>query len=389
MQGKSKLPKIEMEFRRTARAILKKLDFEQEREALLSISDQGDARSQEVIEVAEMRMALAEEIKLVLDKLVAAKNKEEQARLKEAQKNLMEEFMSLPELGSTFDEWMEAINKGIVKKSAGRPPIPFEVNLIRAQELAKKSMASYIDLSNQLGNPVSIDDPSLHHPLNEKDMLNLYSKVTANMGKESHDELGVIDAEVRKLDARINYIKSGEAERERDEKLRKAKYSSKGTRLGRPFEPLEDILARLESEKESLEEKKERLEAKLPVVDMIARRIKVTEDQMRDVRASIRKQGWDPRKDSRKDMPYGDILTELEDRVSQYKEAKRKAEQGADAANKRKAERAVERLLVMEEEVNRQNDRDQDIRKKMNPKGKLNHLQEGVDDLVKEISESF
>lgn len=382
MQGKSKLPKIEMEFRNTARSILKKMDFEQEQKALLSVVDEKDERSKEVLEVSQIRMSLAEEIKIVLDKLVATKSKDEQARLKEAQKNLMDEFMSLPELGSTFDEWMEAVDQGLVKRSAGRPPIPFEVNLIRARELAQSAMANYIKLSNELGNPKTLDDPSLRHPLSEKDMLDLYARVTANMGKDSNDELGVIDAEIRKLDSKIHYITSGEAQRDRDEKLRHAKYSSNGTRLGRPFEPLDETLARLEGEKEALEEKRERLESNLSTIEKMARRIKIEEDKLRDVRRLIRSKGWDPRKDSREGMPYGDILSETEAMIAKLKDMKKTAESGSKKADQRKAEREIERRIVMRNELNREHEREESIRKSIAEKG---DLEEGVDQLVKDI----
>lgn len=382
MQGKSKLPKIEMEFRNTARAILKKMDIEQERDALLSLSDEMDQRSQEVLEVANIRMDLAKEIKSVLDQLFKAKSKSEQASLKEAQKNLMDEFMSLPELGSTFDEWMEAVENDLVKRSAGRPPIPFEVNLIRAQELAETSVNNYVELSNKLGNPRSFDDKTLRHPLDEKDMLDLYSKVTANMGKESNDELGVIDSDIRKLDVKINYITSGEAQRDRDEKLRHAKYSSNGTRLGRPFEPLDETLARYESEKEALEEKRERLESKLPTIQKMARRIKIEEDKLRDLRRLIRNKGWDPRRDSRDEMPYGEIITEIEALIAKLKDMKSRAESESGKADQRKSEREVERRITMQKELNRQHERDEMLRKSISSKG---DLQEGVDKLMKEI----
>lgn len=382
MQGKTKLPKIEMEFRKTARAILKKMDLEQERDALLSVSDPIDQRSQEVIEVANIRMALAEEIKSVLDQLVVAKSKNDQERLKKAQKNLMDEFTSLPELGVTFDEWMEALSQKLVKKSAGRPPIPFEVNLIRARELASRSFKNYVSLSNNLGNPRSIDDKTLKHPLSEKDMLDLYAKVTANMGKDSNDELGVIDSEIRKLDAKIHYITSGEAQRERDEKLRHAKYSSNGTRLGRPFEPLDAILARYESEKEGLEEKRERLESKLPAIQKMARRIKIEEDKLRDLRRLIKEKGWDPRRDSRDEMPYGKIMTEIEGLITKLKQMKITAETGSEKAAERKSEREVERRIIMQQELNRQHERDEIIRKSISSKS---DLQEGVDKLMEDI----
>lgn len=383
MQGKAKLPEVEREFRNASRAVLKQQELEEEFDALLSLSEEDKATEygQAVLEVADIRMDLAGDIKQVIDDLAKAKSKAEKSEFREAQKNLMEEFVALPDLGATFEDWEELADQGGIKRSVGRPPVPFEVNLIRSREDASQALEKYQKVSKKAGNPESLEKNGVHHPIPLEEMLQLYKEVTKNMGKSANDELGVLDTEIRKMEARIEHITSGEAQRERDEKLKSAKYSKRGTRLGRPFEPLEDLLQKYESEKMEMEEKRERLESKLPPLEKMDRRIKIQEDQARDLRRLIRSEGWDPRSDDREGMPHGDVLQRVELEIKKLKELRQKTEEGVSSASDKRADRDIKRRLIMQEELNRQHERDRQFRSG-NAK---EDLSEGLDQLAKEV----
>lgn len=383
MQGKTKLPELENEFRKTARAILKKRELEEEFEALLAISDEAvdSPYQQAILEVADIRMDLAEDIKKVIDQISATKSKAEKADLREAQKELMDEMGALPDLGTTFEDWEEMEAEGGLKKSVGRPPVPFEVNLIRAREDAEVSFEKYQKMSKKEGNPSSIEDKSIRHPIPENVMIQIYQNVTQNMGKDSRDELGVLDSEIRKLDAKIDHIISGEEEREREEKLSHAKYSSKGTRLGRPFQPIDEMLAKYESERESLETKRNELTSKLSAFEQMDRRIKLHEDKIRDLRRVIRAEGWDPKKDSRDSMPFGEDLNRLELEVQKLRLLKKDAEKRVETVPDKRAERDIKRRIIMQNELMRQHDRDE----KSGKKDKSESIAEGLDQLEREI----
>ena len=383
MQGKSKLPEVEREFRNASRALLKKQELEEEFDALLSLTEDEKETEygQAVLEVAEIRMDLAADIKTAIDDLAKAKSKADKTEKREAQKNLMEEFVALPDLGATFEDWEELVEQGGIKRSVGRPPVPFEVSLLRAREDAEQALGKYKRAAKKHGFPESLEDKSLNHPIPLDQMLELYKKATKNMGKSSNDELGVLDAEIRKMEARIEHITSGEAQREREEKLKSAKYSSRGTRLGRPFEPLEELLEKYETEKAEMEAKREKLESKLPPLEKMDRRIKIQEDQARDLRRLIRAEGWDPRSDDRDSMPYGDVLNRVELEIKKLKELRKKTESGVASAPDKRAEREIRRRVIMQEELNRQHEKDRQFRSG-NAK---EDLSEGLDQLAKEV----
>lgn len=383
MQGKTKLPKVEKEFRNASRAVLKKRELEDEFEALLSLSDdeKDTEYGQAILEVADLRMDLAADIKRIIDRSASTSSKAERAELRSAQKDLMDEFIALPDLGGTFEDLQELGDQGGVKRSVGRPPVPFEVNLLRAREDAEASLKKYHDVSVKEGSPVSLEDKSLRHPLPLGKMLELYQAVTRNMGKEGRDELGVLDTEIRKLDAKIDHIISGDEEREREEKLKHAKYSRKGTRLGRPFEPIDELLAKYEAEKSALEARRDDLESTLTPIEKMDRRIKLHEDKIRDLRRVIRAEGWDPKRDDRDSMPFGKDLERVEIELKKLKELRLKAERGLEVATDKRAEREIKRRLVMQEELMRQHERDNQSGRRDSRES----INEGLDQLEKEI----
>lgn len=383
MKGKTKLPPVEREFRDAARSILKYRELEDEFKALLGIDDSSVSAEyrEELIEVSDLRMDIAKEIKDIIDAIVSTKSKDEKTKLRKSQKELMDELSNLPDIGTTFSDWEELESSGNLKRSVGRPPVPFEVNLLRSKEEADVSWEKYLKVSKESGNPASLEDSDLSHPIPIGKMIALYKEATKNMGRSSRDELGYIDSEIRKLNARIDHIVSGEEEREREEKLKKAKYSSKGTRLGRPFEPIEDVLERYKREKAALENKRSELESKLTPFERMERRIKVQEDKIRDLRKKIRAEGWDPKKDSVESMPYGEELRAMEDKVQSLRAVKAKAEKSSENIADKRAEREIKRRLIMQEELMRQHERDQESKGST----KKDSVVEGLDQLEKEI----
>ena len=302
------IPAIKSKTREAARAIIKYDDLMTEYSALLNLPEDEASwgeQEQNVALVRDMRLDAAQRIFQVEQKIAETpkSDKEELKTLKKQKKEIGQEILEMPELGSTYEEW-EELSQLEKSTGVGRPPLPIEVAILRAESELEEKMAELRQIE---------DEEGLKHQTKEE-IIQEYEKATKNTGRAKIDPLGVLDRDIRNINQEIDYIESGEAEKERMEKEKAAKAKG-GLRQGRPPIPLEDKLVSLKAKRDRLITKRNRMEENLGPIKKLERQVKLKHDDIFFLRKALRDKGMDPREVDVSDTYEGKAIQEAQEDV--------------------------------------------------------------------------
>lgn len=282
------IPALKAKTREAARAIIKHDDLLTEYQALLGLpEDEGQWTEyhQNVALVRDMRLDAGQRV-FNLEQKIAQTPKEDKAELKSLKaqkKEVAQEILEMPELGSTYEEW-EELSSFEKSTGVGRPPLAIEVAILRAEDELNASLAELRDVEAEEG----------VQPQTKEEIVQKYEEATKNTGRARIDPLGVLDRDIRNINQEIEYIESGEAEQDRIQK-EKESMSKAGKRQGRPPIPLEQKLNDLKGKRETLLRKRNKMESNLGPIQAIERQIKLKHDDVFFLRKALREKGMDPR----------------------------------------------------------------------------------------------
>lgn len=237
-------------------------------------------REKEVLDLKAKRMGLTTRLEYCLNQInssrrgVISLTKEELKDLDQRKKDLLAQLNELPDLGVTTAEWAN-LDPDFKAKGVGRPAVSLEQRIIRATNGFQASMALIKELSGE----VNIDEIIA--------MAKDSKVVEKKDGRPKHDILGVMDAKLKAVRAKIEYITSGEAQRHIDERIKNSLYSESGKRLGRSFEDPNVKLARLREEESNILALIEKQESRLEGVEKIQRMLKLRRDERNALQRAI------------------------------------------------------------------------------------------------------
>lgn len=248
-----------------------KLEFD----ALLNLGE-DEKRNEQLRDNANERLELAEEKDYLTKKIrelsskgdIAGKEKYEGIR-KERDKELRE----MAPLGLTKKEWNAQKEKDL-DMERGRPSLEIEVKFIRAEKALNESKHKALQILAK----EEKESKDLELMINER--LNKDIKP----GRPKSDDLGRLDKQLIDVKRKIEYIESGEAQKDRE---KKATFSEKGALKGRTPTPLDELLLRYQNESESISERIAKLESKLDEKGKLNRELKLLRDQKRAVKKLI------------------------------------------------------------------------------------------------------
>jgi hypothetical protein len=238
-------------------------------------------REKEVFQIKALREKAYQRLEHVLNKINAAKRGDEAAAeynmadLQEKKAAIFEEINKLPDLGYTYAEWNDA-SDDVKKKRVGRPVVSLEQKIIRARNGADELMTQIAAIQ---GHPnmdevfAMAEDPSVIEKKN---------------GRPPFDTLGKIDYDLKVLRSKIDYIVSGQAEVDIQEKLKTAKYSKDGKRLGRAFQDPAMKLEKLRATERKMVRMITRMEEALSGIEMLNRQLKLKKDYRNELRRLVK-----------------------------------------------------------------------------------------------------
>lgn len=279
-RGRPALPMITKAKRWAILSIKNYNEIKSEYDLMLNISprDKATGRANDVMQAAESRMVVSHEIES-LNTLISGMSKsdgslQELNSLKRKRSAKYNEYNSLPEVGYTFSEWLNAPSSQL-KKELGRPKLSIETKLIRA-EAEKNAALLFLNsiLSDEGKEAVSEENI---------DSLGDSEHTHVEVGRPRLDNIGILDRKLKKIQDKIEHITSGKAAAEQEEKLKSAKRSAKtGKILGRPFENIDERLLSLREKEESIISEIQLLEFDLDEKGRVERELKITRDKLRE-----------------------------------------------------------------------------------------------------------
>lgn len=285
-KGRPALSPVVKAKRRAITAIKAHNEISSEFDIMLGVTpdNENTTHAKSVRKVAESRINVSREIEKINKKISSfdnSKEKKPMVKLLKAQRKVMyDQYNALPDIGFTFGEWKE-IPESEKKKNLGRPKLSIELRLIRAEE---ERVASMNDL-----NKILLEDGK--QIMDEDTLLNTTdeSEIMIEAGRPKLDRLGFMDRELKRLRIKIDHITSGNAHIEQEEKIERTKRSAKtGKILGRPFEDLDEKLARFREEEASMLSIMKEIEDNLDAQGKIDRQLKLTRDQLRQHKANFK-----------------------------------------------------------------------------------------------------
>lgn len=248
---------------------------EKEFQAMVGLGNDKDL-NEDLNEVVDSRKALAEEKDELTKKIRAfsAKNDHQnKIKYENRRKELDLDLRKMPPLGFTFEQWKDEDVES-AEMDRGRPSLEIEVKLVRAERALRESRAIAVKLLQKEGkNPEDLDS-----------MIKIEMSKEIKPGRPKSDELGKLDKKLSDTQKKIDFIESGEAEKERKEK---ASYSKTGALKGRTPTPLDELLLDCKSELESIQNRIELLESKLDDNGKLNRQLKVLRDQKRALKKKL------------------------------------------------------------------------------------------------------
>lgn len=264
-------------------------EYEREMEAALGLApDEEDTpRGRGVRRVADDRMERAVELERAKSRVREARQEMKQLErqavkstgqmealkraleeAKEGERRAQDRFNELPALGTTYEEW-EEMSEEERKGLPGRPPLPVEVKIHRAENELEAALAELNRIESERGLAMSeaedIDDAEAR---------------SASSGRPRLDTLGMLDRQVKQLEQRRREI---EAEPETKPKL------SKNNRpIGRRPKSKAEKLAEVDADLEHTRKLIAQAEAELDERGRVERNLKLLRDEARDLRREIR-----------------------------------------------------------------------------------------------------
>ncbi|MDU8351294.1 hypothetical protein RYA05_05195 [Pseudomonas syringae pv. actinidiae] len=237
-------------------------------------------REKEVLALKAKRMGLTTRLEYCLNQINSSRRgaisltKEQLKDLDQRKKDLLAQLNELPDLGVTMAEWA-ALDPELKTKGVGRPAVSLEQRIIRATNGFQASM----ELIKEISGEVNIDEIIA--------MAQDSKVVEKKDGRPKHDMIGVMDAKLKTVRSKIEYITSGDAQRHIDERIKNSIYSESGKRLGRSFEDPNVKLARLREEESNILALIEKQESRLQGVEKIQRMLKLRRDERTSLQRAI------------------------------------------------------------------------------------------------------
>lgn len=262
-QGRPKISELEKKRREAARLQLEVDTVESEFKAALGLSEneaQTD-RGQEVMRIAAERLHIAMKIdefsQLIKNAREENQSKSRQADLKDQKTSYYNYIHQLPPLGYTKEEW-RATRRQNVKREAGRPKVLLEQKVNRARTNFATAKEELSALEAKEGE-ASVDLREFGKKIDSK-----------HIGRPPHSAVSKeICRTMARYDAELFHMRSGRAERERNETIRErmeqhgvSDPSELRTRLPTPIserlasieEKYAELAVRLEEEESKMDE---------------------------------------------------------------------------------------------------------------------------------------
>jgi hypothetical protein len=270
--GRKKLSLVESATRELVRANSDFISLENEFKEELSVSSVQNKteRDLEVTDLAETRIEHNKKLDVLLRAIYPMKRNKNKTTAEAINLRKMEEdrdeifsiLKKIPPIGTTVAEW-NSMSDDDKPYTRGRPKSSLELKLVRARDSWTDAKLAYKQAEKSEG----LESRKISDVIAErKDSFD-------GPGRPSGGEITLLERKIRTINKEIEYIESGQAQKDIELKTKRQMVSDGGKRMGRPFEDLGDKAIRLRSEVRNLNKKISKIESTLAPIDLIQRKL--------------------------------------------------------------------------------------------------------------------